>query len=118
MGNKRLLRAATFALIAAPLAAQAKSVTIEQLLRRLEEPEQKIKLLERKPEIHDFRFMPDFGQDRSMIQDAYVTAICGAGASPTRSSKSRCAQAVLPNRMIGAAFPSTSQRHRMPYQEQ
>ncbi len=130
-----------------PLAAQAQEVTVEELLKRLEEQEQKILVLERKLEIqdeaaaaakestpvvsagpkgfslrsadgknqirlrgtlhldgrylpdddhgvidtfqatrvrptiegtfagiYDFKFMPDFGQGRTVIQDAYVTA--------------------------------------------
>lgn len=148
MGNDRHLRAAVIAALAlAPLAAQAE-VTTEELLRRLEEQEQKILVLERKLEIqdeaataakestavasagprgfslksadsknqlrlrgtlhvdgrylegedpggvqdswqatrvrpifegtfggiYDFKFMPDFGQGRTVVQDAYVTA--------------------------------------------
>jgi phosphate-selective porin OprO/OprP len=147
MGNKHTLRAAVLAALALPLAAQAQEVSNEELLRRLEEQEQKILVLERKLEIqdeasasakesaatvsagpkgfglrsadgknqlrlrgtlhldgrylpdddagvidsfqatrvrptiegtfggiYDFRFTPDFGQGRSVIQDAYVTA--------------------------------------------
>ena len=51
MGNNRILRAAVIAtLLAAPLAAQAQ-VTNEELLKRIEEQDQKIKVLERKLEI-------------------------------------------------------------------
>ncbi len=148
MRNNKLLRAAVISALAlAPIAAQAE-VTTEELLRRLEEQEKKILVLERKLEIqdeaataakestalvsagprgfslrsadsknqlrlrgllhvdgrylegtdpggtndtwqatrvrpmfegsfggiYDFRFMPDFGQGRTVIQDAYVTA--------------------------------------------
>ncbi len=52
MGNKNLLRAGVLAALAAPLAAQAQ-VTNEELLRRIEEQEQKILVLERKLEIQD-----------------------------------------------------------------
>jgi len=154
MGNNRLLRAAVMAtLLAAPLAAQAQ-VTNEELLKRIEEQDQKIKTLERKLEIgdeaaasakeatpvvaagpkgfslksadgknqirlrgtlhldyrnisgtdpggtfdtfvatrvrptiegtfaniYDFKFMPDFGQGRTVIQDAYVNARFKPGA--------------------------------------
>src|SRR5688572_7768936 len=147
MGEKYTLRAAILAALALPLAAQAQEVSNEELLRRIEEQEQKILVLERKLEIndeaatsarestavvgagpkgfslrsadgknqlrlrgtlhldgrylpdddhgvidtfqatrvrptiegtlggiYDFRFMPDFGQGRTVIQDAYVTA--------------------------------------------
>jgi phosphate-selective porin OprO and OprP len=148
MGNNKLLRAAVFAAIAMPLAAQAEEVSNEELLKRIEEQEQKILVLERKLEIQDeastsakestavvsagpkgfslksadgknqlklrgtlhldgrwisgtdpggtfdtftatrvrpifegtfanifdFKFMPDFGQGRTVIQDAYVNA--------------------------------------------
>jgi phosphate-selective porin OprO and OprP len=148
MGNKNALRAAILAALALPLAAQAQEVSNEELLKRLEEQEQKILVLERKLEIQDeasasakestavvsagpkgfslksadgknqlklrgtlhldgryldgtdpggvvdsfqatrvrptiegtfanifdFKLMPDFGQGRTVIQDAYVTA--------------------------------------------
>src|SRR5688572_25200651 len=147
MGEKYTLRAAILAALALPLAAQAQEVSNEELLRRIEEQEQKILVLERKLEIndeaatsarestavvgagpkgfslrsadgknqlrlrgtlhldgrylpdddhgvidtfqatrvrptiegtlggiYDFRFMPDFGQGRTVIQDAYVRA--------------------------------------------
>ncbi len=147
MGNKHTLRAAVIAALALPLAAQAQEVSNEELLKRLEEQEQKVLVLERKLEItdeaaasakesaavvsagpkgfslrsadgknqlrlrgtlhldgrylegddsgvidsfqatrvrptlegtfggiYDFRFMPDFGQGRTVIQDAYVNA--------------------------------------------
>jgi phosphate-selective porin OprO and OprP len=148
MAKNRILRTAVIASLAlSPLAVQAE-VTTEELLRRLEEQEQKILVLERKLEIqdeavtaakeatpvvsagpkgfslksadgknqlrlrgtmhldgkylegedpggitdtwqatrvrptiegtfaniYDFKFMPDFGQGRTVIQDAYVTA--------------------------------------------
>ena len=154
MGNNRILRAAVIAtLLAAPFAAQAQ-VTNEELLKRIEEQDQKIKTLERKLEIgdeaaasakestpvvaagpkgfslksadgknqirlrgtlhldyrnisgtdpggtfdtfvatrvrptiegtfasiYDFKFMPDFGQGRTVIQDAYVNARFKPGA--------------------------------------
>jgi phosphate-selective porin OprO/OprP len=148
MGTKHTLRAAIFAALAVPLAAQAQEVSNEELLKRIEEQEQKILVLERKLEItdeaaasakesaavvsagpkgftlksadgknqlklrgtlhldgryldgtdpggvvdsfqatrvrpifegtfaniFDFRFMPDFGQGRTVIQDAWVNA--------------------------------------------
>ena len=148
MGNKYTLRAAIFAALALPVAAQAQEVSNEELLRRLEEQDQKILVLERKLEItdeaaasakestatvsagpkgfslksadgknqlklrgtlhldgryldgtdpggvldsfqatrvrptiegtfaniFDFKIMPDFGQGRTVIQDAYVNA--------------------------------------------
>src|SRR5688572_12312317 len=147
MGKKNTLRAAVLAALALPLAAQAQEVSNEELLKRIEEQEQKILVLERKLEIndeaaasakestavvsagpkgftlrsadgknqlrlrgtmhldgrylegvdatsidtfvatrvrptiegtfagiYDFKFMPDFGQGRSVIQDAYVNA--------------------------------------------
>jgi phosphate-selective porin OprO and OprP len=147
MAHKYTLRAAVLAALAAPVAAQAQEVSNEELLRRLDEQEQKILVLERRLEIqddaaaaakeatpvvtanprgfsfksadgknqvrfrgtlhldgrylegddagvidsfqatrvrptiegtfggiYDFRFMPDFGQGRTVIQDAYVTA--------------------------------------------
>ena len=148
MGNNKLLRAAVLAAIAMPLAATAEEVSNEELLKRIEEQEQKILVLERKLEIQDesaasakestavvsagpkgfslksadgknqlklrgtlhldgrwisgtdpggtfdtftatrvrpifegtfanifdFKFMPDFGQGRSIVQDAYVNA--------------------------------------------
>ena len=148
MGNNKLLRAAVLAAIAMPLAATAEEVSNEELLKRIEEQDQKILVLERKLEIQDesaasakestavvsagpkgfslksadgknqlklrgtlhldgrwisgtdpggtfdtftatrvrpifegtfanifdFKFMPDFGQGRSIVQDAYVNA--------------------------------------------
>ena len=148
MGKSHTLRAAVLAVIALPLAAQAQEVSNEELLKRIEEQEQKILVLERKLEINDeaatsakestatvsagpkgfslksadgknqlklrgtlhldgryldgtdpggvvdsfqatrvrpifegtfanifdFRFMPDFGQGRTVIQDAWVNA--------------------------------------------
>jgi len=148
MGTKHTLRAAILAALALPLAAQAQEVSNEELLKRIEEQEQKILVLERKLEINDeaattakestptvsagpkgfslrsadgknqlrlrgtlhldgryldgedpggvvdsfqatrvrpifegtfanifdFRFMPDFGQGRTVIQDAWVNA--------------------------------------------
>jgi phosphate-selective porin OprO/OprP len=147
MGKKNTLRAAVLAALALPLAAQAQEVSNEELLKRIEEQEQKILVLERKLEINDeaaasakestaivsagpkgfslrsadgknqlrlrgtlhldgrylegddagvidsfqatrvrptiegtfanifdFRIMPDFGQGRTVIQDAYVNA--------------------------------------------
>lgn len=148
MGTKHTLRAGIFAALAVPLAAQAQEVSNEELLKRIEEQEQKILVLERKLEItdeaaasakesaavvsagpkgftlksadgknqlklrgtlhldgryldgtdpggvvdsfqatrvrpifegtfaniFDFRFMPDFGQGRTVIQDAWVNA--------------------------------------------
>jgi phosphate-selective porin OprO/OprP len=154
MANNRIVRAAVIAaLTLSPLAAQA-DVTNEELLRRLEEQEQKILVLQRKLEIqddaataakeatpvvaagpkgfslksadgknqlrlrgtmhldyrnisgtdpggtvdtfvatrvrpviegtfasiYDFKFMPDFGQGRTVIQDAYVNARFKPGA--------------------------------------
>jgi phosphate-selective porin OprO/OprP len=156
MGKKNTLRAAILAALAWPLAAQAQEVSNEELLRRIEEQEQKILVLERKLEIndeaatsarestavvgagpkgfslrsadgknqlrlrgtmhldgrylpdddagvidtfqatrvrptiegtfggiYDFKFMPDFGQGRTVIQDAYVTAKFKPGAQLT-----------------------------------
>jgi phosphate-selective porin OprO and OprP len=148
MGNKTALRAAILAALALPLAAQAQEVSNDELLKRFEEQDQKILVLERKLEIQDeasasskestavvsagpkgfslksadgrnqlklrgtlhldgryldgtdpggvvdsfqatrvrptiegtfanifdFKLMPDFGQGRTVIQDAYVTA--------------------------------------------
>jgi phosphate-selective porin OprO/OprP len=148
MGTKYTLRAAILAALALPLAAQAQEVSNEELLKRIEEQEQKILVLERKLEItdeaaasakettavvsagpkgfsirsadgkntlrlrgtvhldgryvegedptlsidtfqatrvrptlegtfagiYDFRIMPDFGQGRTVIQDAYLAA--------------------------------------------
>jgi len=148
MGNTMLIRAAVIAALALPLAATAEEVSNEELLKRIEEQEQKILVLERKLEIQDesaasakeatpvvsagpkgfslksadgknqlklrgtlhldgrwisgtdpggtfdtftatrvrpifegtvanifdFKFMPDFGQGRTVIQDAYVNA--------------------------------------------
>ena len=154
MGKHRILRTAVIAALAAsPFAAQAQ-VTNEELLKRIEEQEQKILVLERKLEIqdettasakeatpvvsagpkgyslksadgknqlrlrgtmhldyrnisgtdpggtfdtfvatrvrptiegtfaniYDFKFMPDFGQGRTVIQDAYVNARFKPGA--------------------------------------
>jgi phosphate-selective porin OprO/OprP len=153
MGSKKKLCAATLAALAIPLAVRAQEVSNEELLKRIEEQEQKILVLERKLEIEDeaaasarestavvsagpkgfsirsadgrnqlrlrgtlhldgrylpdddadvvdtfqatrvrptfegtfadifdFRFMPDFGQGRSVIQDAYLTARFHPGA--------------------------------------
>jgi phosphate-selective porin OprO and OprP len=147
MGKNDILRASIIAALALPLAAQAQEVSNEELLKRLEEQEQKVLVLERKLEIQDeaatsarestaivsagpkgfslrsadgknqlrlrgtlhldgrylegddsgvidgfqatrvrptiegtfanifdFRIMPDFGQGRTVIQDAYVNA--------------------------------------------
>jgi phosphate-selective porin OprO/OprP len=147
MGKNDTLRASIIAALALPLAAQAQEVSNEDLLKRIEEQEQKILVLERKLEINDeaatsakestavvsagpkgfslrsadgknqlrlrgtlhldgrylegddsgvidsfqatrvrptiegtfanifdFRIMPDFGQGRTVIQDAYVNA--------------------------------------------
>lgn len=147
MGKNDTLRASIIAALALPLATQAQDVSNEELLKRLDEQEQKILVLERKLEIqdetadsaksstatvsagpqgfslrsadgknqlrlrgtlhldgrylpdddagvidtfqatrvrptlegtlggiYDFRFMPDFGQGRTVIQDAYVKA--------------------------------------------
>ena len=148
MGTKHTLRAAIFAAFALPLAAQAQEVSNDELLKRIEEQEQKILVLERKLEItdeaaasakettavvsagpkgfsirsadgkntlrlrgtvhldgryvegedptlsidtfqatrvrptlegtfagiYDFKIMPDFGQGRTVIQDAYLAA--------------------------------------------
>jgi phosphate-selective porin OprO and OprP len=148
MGNNMLIRAAVIAALALPLAATAEEVSNEELMKRIEEQEQKILVLERKLEIQDesaasakeatpvvsagpkgfslksadgknqlklrgtlhldgrwisgtdpggtfdtftatrvrpifegtfadifdFKFMPDFGQGRTVIQDAYVNA--------------------------------------------
>ena len=154
MGKHRILRTAVIAALAAsPFAAQAQ-VTNEELLKRIEEQEQKILVLERKLEIqdettasakeatpvvsagpkgyslksadgknqlrlrgtmhldyrnisgtdpggtfdtfvatrvrptiegtfaniYDFKFMPDFGQGRTVIQDAYINARFKPGA--------------------------------------
>ncbi len=53
MGNKHTLRAAILAALALPVAAQAQEVSNEELLKRLEEQDQKILVLERKLEITD-----------------------------------------------------------------
>lgn len=147
MGTRHTLRAAVLAALALPLAARAEKVTVEELLKRLEEQDRKIQMLEQKleladeaaaaakasapvvtagtrgfgirsadgkhqirfrgtvhldgrylpdddhgvidtfqatrarptiegsfAEIYDFKLMPDFGQGRTVIQDAYVTA--------------------------------------------
>jgi phosphate-selective porin OprO/OprP len=148
MGHERLLCAAAFVALAAPLAAAAQEPTIQDLWTRIEAQEQKILVLERRLEIQDeaaasareataavsavpkgfslrsadgsnqlklrgtlhldgrylegedpggaadsfqatrvrpilegtfrgmfdFKLMPDFGQGRTVIQDAYVTA--------------------------------------------
>ena len=155
MGTKHTLRAGIFAALALPLAAQAQEVSNEELLKRIEEQEQKILVLERKLEItdeaaasakestavvsagpkgftlksadgknqlklrgtlhldgryldgtdpggvvdsfqatrvrpifegtfaniFDFRFMPDFGQGRTVIQDAWVNARFNSAAA-------------------------------------
>src|SRR5262245_22962306 len=69
MVNHRLLRAAVIAALALPFAAQAQEVTVEELLRRLEEQEQKILVLERKLEI----------QDEAATAAKDVTAVVSAG---------------------------------------
>ena len=53
MCTTRTLRAAILAALALPLAAQAQEVSNEELLKRIEEQEQKILVLERKLEIDD-----------------------------------------------------------------
>ena len=53
MGNNMLIRAAVIAALAVPLAATAEEVSNEELLKRIEEQEQKILVLERKLEIQD-----------------------------------------------------------------
>jgi hypothetical protein len=50
MGTKHTLRAAVLAALALPLAAQAEKVTVEELLKRLEEQDRKIQVLEQKLE--------------------------------------------------------------------
>lgn len=154
MGTNHTLRAAILAALALPLVAQAEDVSSEELLKRIEEQDQKILVLERKLEIndeaataakestavvsagpkgfslrsadgknqlrlrgtlhldyrnisgtdpggtvdtfvatrvrptiegtfasiYDFKFMPDFGQGRTVIQDAYVNARFKPGA--------------------------------------
>jgi phosphate-selective porin OprO and OprP len=156
MGKNDTLRASIIAALALPLAAQAQEVSNEELLKRLEEQEQKVLVLERKLEIqdeastsakestavvsagpkgfslrsadgknqlrlrgtlhldgrylpdddagvidtfqatrvrptiegtfggiYDFKLMPDFGQGRTVIQDAYVAAKFKPGAQLT-----------------------------------
>jgi phosphate-selective porin OprO and OprP len=154
MGNNKLIRAAVLAALALPLAATAEEVSNEELLKRIEEQEQKILVLERRLEIqdevatsakestavvsagpkgfslksadgknqlklrgtlhldgrwisgtdpggtfdtftatrvrpifegtfasiYDFKFMPDFGQGRTVVQDAYINARFNPGA--------------------------------------
>ena len=53
MGKNDILRASIIAALALPLAAQAQEVSNEELLKRIEEQEQKILVLERKLEIND-----------------------------------------------------------------
>ncbi len=53
MGNHGIRRGAMFAVLAAAPLAASSQVTNEELLRRLEEQEQKIRVLERKLEIQD-----------------------------------------------------------------
>jgi phosphate-selective porin OprO and OprP len=53
MGNKKPLCAAVLAALAVSVGAQAQEVSNEELLRRIEEQEQKILVLERKLEIQD-----------------------------------------------------------------
>ena len=53
MRNKKLLRAAVFGALALPLGAQAQEPSIQDLLKRIEEQDQKILVLERKLEIQD-----------------------------------------------------------------
>ena len=209
MGNNRILRAAVIAaLAAAPLAAQAQ-VTNEELLKRIEEQEQKILVLERKLEIqdeaattakestavvaagpkgfslksadgknqlklrgtlhldgrytdgvdptgvqdtwqatrvrpiiegtfaniYDFKFMPDFGQGRTVIQDAYVTArfkpafqlTTGKFKSPVGLERLQSANdikfvqrafptSLAPNRDIGVQFGGDFAGGRLSYQ--
>lgn len=186
MGSNKKVRAAVIAGLAiAPLAAQAE-VTTEELLRRLEEQEQKILVLERKLEIqdeastaakdstavvsagprgyslrsadsknqlrlrgvlhvdgrylegedpggvtdswqatrvrptfegtvggiYDFKFMPDFGQGRTVIQDAYVTArlapafnlTAGKFKSPVGLERLQSASDI---RFVQRAFPTS-----------
>ena len=129
MGMNHALHATILVALGPPLAAQAQEVSNEELLRRVEEQEQKILVLERaagpkgfslksadgknqlklrgtlhldgrylggddpggtfdsftatrvRPTIEgtfasifDFKLMPDFGQGRTVIQDAYVNA--------------------------------------------
>jgi phosphate-selective porin OprO/OprP len=154
MGTNHMLRAAILATLALPFAAQSQEASNEELLKRIEEQDQKILVLERKLEIgdeaataakssnavvsagpkgfniksadgknqlklrgvlhldyrnisgtdpggtvdtfvasrvrpiiegtfasiYDFRFMPDFGQGRTVIQDAWVNARFNPGA--------------------------------------
>ncbi len=53
MGTKHTLRVAVLAALALPFAAQAEKVTVEELLKRLEQQEQKIQVLERRLEAQD-----------------------------------------------------------------
>src|SRR5688500_2571766 len=53
MGKNDTLRASVIAALALPLAAQAQDASNEELVKRLEEQEQKILVLERKLEIQD-----------------------------------------------------------------
>lgn len=154
MGTNDTLRAAILAALALPLVAQAQEATNDELLKRIDEQDQKILVLQRKLEIndeaatsakestavvsagpkgfslksadgknqlrlrgtlhldyrnisgtdpggtvdtfvatrvrptiegtfasiYDFKFMPDFGQGRTVIQDAYVNARFKPGA--------------------------------------
>ncbi|HTL50497.1 MAG TPA: porin [Steroidobacteraceae bacterium] len=154
MGNNRFLRVAVLAALAVPFGAHAEEVSNEELLKRIEEQDQKILVLERKLEIqdeaatsakestavvsagpkgfslksadgknqlklrgtlhldgrwisgtdpggtfdtftatrvrpifegtfasiYDFKFMPDFGQGKTVVQDAYVNARFNPGA--------------------------------------
>ena len=154
MVNKKFLRVAVFAALAVPFGAHAEEVSNEELLKRIEEQDQKILVLERKLEIqdeaatsakestavvsagpkgfslksadgknqlklrgtlhldgrwisgtdpggtfdtftatrvrpiiegtfasiYDFKFMPDFGQGKTVVQDAYVNARFNPGA--------------------------------------
>ncbi len=209
MGNHRLLHAAAIAvLVATPLAAQAE-VSNEELLKRIEQQEQKILVLERKleiqdeaaasskestavvsagskgfslksadgknqlrlrgtlhldgrylegedpggatdswqatrvrpifegtiAEIYDFKFMPDFGQGRTVIQDAHVTARFNPGFQLTAgkfkspvglerlqsSNDMRWVQrgyptSLVPNRDIGLQFGGDLVGGRFSYQ--
>jgi phosphate-selective porin OprO/OprP len=209
MGMNHTLRAAVLAALALPLAAQAQDATTEELLKRLDEQEQKIMVLERKLEIgdeaatsakssnavvsagpkgfslksadgknqlklrgtlhldyrnlsgtppgttvdtflasrvrptfegtvagiFDFRFMPDFGQGRTVIQDAWVNAKFAPGAnlmlgkfkSPVGLERLQSANdmrwvqrafptALVPNRDIGLQLAGDVGEGRFSYQ--
>jgi len=209
MGTNHALRAAVFAALALPLGAQAQEVSSEELLKRLEEQDQKILVLERKLEItdetaasskestpvvsagpkgfslksadgknqvslrgtlhldyrnipgtdpggtvdtfaatrvrptiegtfggiYDFRFMPDFGQGRTVIQDAFVRArlnpaaqlVMGKFKSPVGLERLQSANdmrwvqrgfptSLVPNRDLGLAFGGDVAGGRFSYQ--